>query len=66
MNITVSFSLERPLKKEPKLKITPTLKKGELKLGDFGLARAYGIPVRSYSHEVGIIYVSNSFLYDKS
>ncbi|KAG0787972.1 hypothetical protein G6F17_001067 [Rhizopus arrhizus] len=27
-------------------------KKGELKLGDFGLARAYGIPVRSYSHEV--------------
>jgi cyclin-dependent kinase len=28
------------------------LQKGELKLGDFGLARAYGIPVRSYSHEV--------------
>ncbi|KAI8980431.1 protein serine/threonine kinase [Pilobolus umbonatus] len=27
-------------------------KRGELKLGDFGLARAYGIPVRSYSHEV--------------
>ncbi|KAG2236854.1 hypothetical protein INT48_002667 [Thamnidium elegans] len=27
-------------------------RKGELKLGDFGLARAYGIPVRSYSHEV--------------
>ncbi|KAI8807081.1 kinase-like domain-containing protein [Cladochytrium replicatum] len=27
-------------------------KKLELKLGDFGLARAYGIPVRSYSHEV--------------
>ncbi|KAI9599293.1 kinase-like domain-containing protein [Syncephalis fuscata] len=27
-------------------------KKGELKLGDFGLARAFGIPVRSYSHEV--------------
>ncbi|KAF7730238.1 cyclin-dependent serine/threonine protein kinase [Apophysomyces ossiformis] len=26
--------------------------KGELKLGDFGLARAFGIPVRSYSHEV--------------
>ena len=23
-----------------------------MKLGDFGLARAYGIPVRSYSHEV--------------
>jgi cyclin-dependent kinase len=27
-------------------------KKGELKLADFGLARAFGIPVRSYSHEV--------------
>ncbi|TPX44461.1 hypothetical protein SeLEV6574_g04481 [Synchytrium endobioticum] len=27
-------------------------KKLELKLGDFGLARAFGIPVRSYSHEV--------------
>ncbi|KAI9030023.1 kinase-like domain-containing protein [Phycomyces nitens] len=27
-------------------------RKGELKLGDFGLARAFGIPVRSYSHEV--------------
>ncbi|KAG9287995.1 hypothetical protein G9A89_017590 [Geosiphon pyriformis] len=26
--------------------------KGELKLADFGLARAFGIPVRSYSHEV--------------
>eukprot|EP00002_Diphylleia_rotans_P031865 TRINITY_DN663_c0_g1_i2.p1 TRINITY_DN663_c0_g1~~TRINITY_DN663_c0_g1_i2.p1 ORF type:complete len:270 (-),score=60.31 TRINITY_DN663_c0_g1_i2:323-1132(-) len=27
-------------------------KQGELKLADFGLARAFGIPVRSYSHEV--------------
>ncbi|KAL7752944.1 cyclin-dependent kinase 5 [Sorochytrium milnesiophthora] len=27
-------------------------KRGELKLGDFGLARAFGIPVRTYSHEV--------------
>jgi len=27
-------------------------KKGELKLADFGLARAYGIPVKNYSHEV--------------
>ena len=26
--------------------------KGELKLADFGLARAFGIPVRTYSHEV--------------
>eukprot|EP01098_Paradermamoeba_levis_P009738 TRINITY_DN4072_c0_g1_i1.p1 TRINITY_DN4072_c0_g1~~TRINITY_DN4072_c0_g1_i1.p1 ORF type:complete len:294 (-),score=72.68 TRINITY_DN4072_c0_g1_i1:73-954(-) len=27
-------------------------RKGELKLADFGLARAFGIPVRNYSHEV--------------
>ena len=27
-------------------------KSGELKLADFGLARAFGIPVRSYTHEV--------------
>jgi len=27
-------------------------RKGELKLADFGLARAFGIPVRSYSNEV--------------
>jgi cyclin-dependent kinase len=27
-------------------------KKGELKLADFGLARATGIPVKNYSHEV--------------
>merc|ERR1719197_2023245 len=25
---------------------------GELKIADFGLARAFGIPVRSYTHEV--------------
>lgn len=27
-------------------------KKGKLKLADFGLARSFGIPVRSYTHEV--------------
>lgn len=27
-------------------------REGYLKLGDFGLARAFGIPVRSYTHEV--------------
>jgi serine/threonine protein kinase len=25
----------------------------QLKLADFGLARAFGIPVRAYTHEVG-------------
>ena len=32
-------------------------REGELKLADFGLARAFGIPVRSYTHE------SNEILY---
>ena len=32
--------------------LTCTPQKGELKLADFGLARAFGIPVRNYSHEV--------------
>ncbi len=27
---------------------------GALKIGDFGLARAFGIPVRTYTHEVSI------------
>lgn len=27
-------------------------RKGELKIADFGLARSFGAPVRSYSHEV--------------
>lgn len=26
---------------------------GALKLADFGLGRAFGIPVRAYTHEVG-------------
>lgn len=25
---------------------------GEIKLADFGLARAFGVPVRTYTHEV--------------
>ena len=28
------------------------IRKGELKIADFGLARAFGAPVRAYSHEV--------------
>lgn len=27
-------------------------KKGNLKIGDFGLARAFGVPIRTYTHEV--------------
>ena len=34
-------------------------KDGELKLGDFGLARPFGIPVRCYSAEV--CYCHNKF-----
>lgn len=30
----------------------------QLKLADFGLARAFGIPVRAYTHEVGGLLVA--------
>lgn len=29
-------------------------RKGELKLGDFGLARAFGVPVNTFSNEVSL------------
>ena len=29
-------------------------REGNLKLADFGLARAFGVPLRTYTHEVGI------------
>lgn len=28
---------------------------GAIKLADFGLARAFGVPVRTYTHEVGVV-----------
>ena len=34
--------------------VVPCPQKGDLKLTDFGLARAFGIPVRSYSNEVSL------------
>ena len=33
-------------------------REGELKLADFGLARAFGIPVRSYTHEVVTLWLA--------
>jgi cyclin-dependent kinase len=30
---------------------------GNLKIADFGLARAFGVPLRTYTHEVGICYL---------
>ena len=36
------------------------VKDGELKLGDFGLARPFGIPVRCYSAEVRDDDICNS------
>ena len=30
-------------------------KRGELKLGDFGLARAFGVPVNTFSNEVSSV-----------
>jgi negative regulator of PHO system len=29
-------------------------RRGELKIGDFGLARAFGVPVNTFSNEVGV------------
>lgn len=31
-------------------------REGNLKLADFGLARAFGVPLRTYTHEVGSIF----------
>jgi serine/threonine protein kinase len=33
-------------------------RKGELKLGDFGLARAFGVPVNTFSNEVRLCMAS--------
>lgn len=42
-------------------------REGELKLADFGLARAFGIPVRSYTHEVVTLwYVARITLHIRS
>lgn len=39
--------------------------KGNIKLADFGLARAFGVPVRTYTHEVvhfaGSAFILNIF-----
>jgi negative regulator of PHO system len=32
-------------------------KKGELKIGDFGLARAFGVPVNTFSNEVRVHFI---------
>lgn len=32
-------------------------KNDNLKLADFGLARAFGIPMRTYTHEVSEVYI---------
>ena len=37
-------------------------KKGELKLGDFGLARAFGVPVNTFSNEVCATSASSAML----
>ena len=36
---------------------------GVIKIADFGLARAFGIPVRVYTHEVGFYSPSLYYLY---
>lgn len=46
-------------------------KKGELKLGDFGLARAFGVPVNTFSNEVCkstfvLLFMSIAFILARS
>jgi len=52
-------------------------KKGQIKLADFGLARAFGIPIKTLTHEVETLwyrapeilmgkYIKNNFLKDKN
>ena len=38
-------------------------KEGNLKLADFGLARAFGIPLRTYTHEVSLHSFLKLFIY---
>ena len=37
-------------------------REGNLKLADFGLARAFGVPLRTYTHEVDLASASNASL----
>jgi len=32
---------------------------GNLKIADFGLARAFGVPIRAYTHEVVTLWYEN-------
>lgn len=36
---------------------------GEIKLADFGLARAFGVPVRTYTHEVNCPFKKKKSFY---
>ena len=36
-------------------------RRGELKIGDFGLARAFGVPVNTFSNEVSLNYGEASY-----
>lgn len=38
-------------------------REGNLKLADFGLARAFGVPLRTYTHEVGVLFRSGPLLF---
>ena len=37
-------------------------REGNLKLADFGLARAFGVPLRTYTHEVGRVHLLFAYL----
>jgi serine/threonine protein kinase len=37
-------------------------RQGNLKLADFGLARAFGVPIRTYTHEVPLLFYSHPLI----
>ena len=39
--------------------------KGVIKLADFGLARAFGLPIRAYTHEVTVCFIVNKYTENK-
>eukprot|EP00770_Monocercomonoides_exilis_P009032 MONOS_8986.1-p1 / transcript=MONOS_8986.1 / gene=MONOS_8986 / organism=Monocercomonoides_exilis_PA203 / gene_product=protein serine / transcript_product=protein serine / location=Mono_scaffold00355:35306-37095(-) / protein_length=256 / sequence_SO=supercontig / SO=protein_coding / is_pseudo=false len=48
----LDFDMKKYLEMNRGRVAVPIIKNLKLKLGDFGLARAFGIPVRSFTHEV--------------
>jgi serine/threonine protein kinase len=58
-----SFSVFNNTEYSPPLYVVLIDQLGTLKLADFGLARAFGIPLRTYTHEVRERIFKNCLIY---